>query len=173
MRLSDHPLVSADEIARRVDELAEAISRDYEGRDILVMPVLKGGVFFAADLMRRLTVPVRVDFIRARSYQGTRSGGTVEFLLPPSEPVAGRHVLVVEDILDTGRTTSAVLDRLQADGPASLALCVFLDKPSRRAVNIKADYVGLVIPDEYVVGYGLDHDERYRQLPAIYVLKDP
>lgn len=173
MRLSDRPLVSEEQITRRVDELAAAISRDFEGRELLVMPVLKGGVFFAADLMRRLTVPVFVDFIRARSYHGTRSGGTVEFLVSPSEPVVGRHVLVVEDILDTGRTTAAVLDRIQAEGPASLALCVFLDKPSRRLVDIKADYVGLEVPDVYVVGYGLDYNEQYRHLPAIYVLEDP
>ncbi len=171
MQRSREPLFSETVIARRIDELAADITRDYAGRDPMVVPVLKGGLFFAADLLRRLAFDLTVDFIRARSYEGHLSKGTVEFTFLPEQPLEGRHVLVVEDILDTGRTTAAVFDRLMAAGAASAELCALLDKPARRVTPIQARYTGFAIDDHFVVGYGLDHDECYRNLPAIYTLE--
>lgn len=172
MKPANKPLLTALDIGRRTDELAESISSDFAGRDLLVLPVLKGGLFFAADLMRRLKVPLTVDFIRARSYQGTHAQSGVEFLVFPTEPIEGKDVLIVEDIVDTGRTTAAILERLQAENPASLSLCALLDKSTRRDAPVEADYVGFQIGDDFVVGYGLDYNERYRELPAIYNLED-
>ncbi len=172
MKPSEAPLIGADAIARRVAELADTISRDSGSRELLVVPVLKGSIVFAADFIRALSVPVTIDFIRARSYQGTRSQGGVEFLVPLSEPVSGKHVLVVEDIIDTGRTTAAILDRLQAGAPASLRLCVLLDKHQARVVKVEADYVGFEIENRFVVGYGLDFEERFRELPAVHLLEE-
>ncbi len=170
MRLSDRPLISADRIRQRVDELAEAIDADHPDCDIVLVTVLKGATVFAADLMRRLQGCACLEFVRARSYAGTESRGHVEVTLLPEKPLEGRHVLVIEDILDTGRTTHAVLERLGAQNPAKLRLCTFLDKPARRIMPVTADYVGFSIDNHFVVGYGLDYEEKYRQLPAIYTL---
>jgi hypoxanthine phosphoribosyltransferase len=171
VQLSSEPLISEAAIAAKVVEMAAAITRDYASKTPVLVPVLKGGLFFAADLMRRLDFDLRVDFIRARSYAGHLSKGTVEFTFLPEQSLDGRHVLVLEDILDTGRTTSAVLDRLLAAGAASAELCALLDKPSRRVTPVTAKYIGFTIEDHFVVGYGLDCDECHRHLPAIYTLE--
>jgi hypoxanthine phosphoribosyltransferase len=171
MRLSPDPLLTAEQVRRRVNELADRISEDNAGRSLMLIAVLKGGTIFAADLMRRLTIPVSLDFIRARSYQGTQSQGRVDFTFLPEQQVRDRHVLVVEDILDTGVTAAGILRRLEAEQPASLALCTLLDKPSRRTTGVHADYVGFTIGDHFVVGYGLDYEERGRELPDIYILQ--
>lgn len=171
MRPSERPLITANAIARRVAELGNAISTDYADRDLIMVVVLKGGLFFAADLARAIRRPMALEYVRARSYDGDRSTGAVEVAVVPEYPLAGAHVLVVEDILDTGRTTQIVLDMLADMRPASLALCTLLDKPARRIVPISANYVGFTIDDHFVVGYGLDFNERYRELPSIHVLE--
>lgn len=171
MRPSERPLITADAIARRVTELGDAISTDYADRDLVMVVVLKGGLFFAADLARAIRRPMALEYVRARSYDGQRSTGAVEVAVVPERPLAGAHLLVVEDILDTGRTTQTVLDMLADMSPASLALCTLLDKPVRRIVPVSANYVGFTIDDFFVVGYGLDFNERYRELPSIHVLE--
>lgn len=170
MTLSDKPLISRSEIHRRLGELGSEISRDYDGRELLVVIVLRGSVIFAADLVRHLRVPLVMDFIRARSYRGTRSKGTVEFTFLPEASLTGKHVLIIEDILDTGRTVAAIFDRLEAAGTESLRLCTLLDKPHAHGEDIQADYVGFTVGDEFVVGYGLDYNERHRELPEIFTL---
>lgn len=175
MNLNKTPLLTAQEIQRRVGELAQAIDADYADRiggdSLRLIVVLKGGMVFAADLIRCLATPVTIDFVRARSYEGVQSTGTVELSYLLDQPLAGAHVLLVEDVLDTGRTTAAILERLEADGPASLAVCVLLDKPARRKLDVAAGYVGFTIDDHFVVGYGLDVQEHARQLPGIHVVK--
>lgn len=171
MRLNEEPLISASAIARRIDELADAVSRDYAGKALMAVIVLKGACIFAADLLRGVKVPVSLEFVRARSYQGTASSGRVDISVMTERSLEDAHVLVLEDILDTGRTTSTVLEKLAEQRPASLHLCAFLDKPSRRVVPIEATYTGFRIDDVFVVGYGLDYDEAYRQLPGIHVLE--
>lgn len=172
MRLSDTPLITADTIRKRTAELAKRISRDYAGKELLVIIVLKGGAFFGADLIRRLDLEVTVDFLRAKSYGKTRSTGAVDFLLLPDQPITDRHVLVVEDILDTGLTAQAILAHLAAAGPASVAVCALLDKPARRQTPIKGDYVAITIDNHFVVGYGLDCEERMRHLPDIWIAEE-
>jgi hypoxanthine phosphoribosyltransferase len=164
-------LLSPEQIAARVDELATEIARVYGDGPLVLLAVLKGAAHFASDLMRRLDLDVRLEFIRAKSYEGTDSSGTVRFNVVPEISLEGRDVLVVEDILDTGRTCAAILRKLEAQRPKSLAICTLLDKPSRRIESVEADYVGFTIEDHFVVGYGLDHDEQYRQLPGVYVLE--
>lgn len=171
MRLSAAPLYTPDQIQARVDALGAEIRRDYAGRDLVVLAVLKGALFFTADLVRAMAREVTVDCVRARSYAGTASTGEVRFTLLPEAPLAGRHVLVVEDILDTGRTAAALVARLRAERPASVAVCTLLDKPACRGVPFEADYVGFEIGPRFVIGYGLDHDERYRELPGIWTLE--
>ncbi len=171
MRLRDTPLLTSERIRRRVSELGCQISADFAGHDLTMLVVLKGGIVFASDLMRDLAVPLEVEFIRARSYAGTQSNGGVEITVWPETPVTGKHVLLVEDILDTGRTSTAMLERLRAEHPARLELCVLLDKPSRRIEPIQATYVGFTIDDVFVVGYGLDYEQRGRALPDIRVLE--
>jgi hypoxanthine phosphoribosyltransferase len=171
VRISERPLISEEAITRRVAELAETVSRAYDGRPLTAVVVLKGGLFFAADLLRRLTVPVTVEFMRARSYEGTDSSGVVEVLTRPDRPLTGANVLLVEDIVDTGRTTRVLLDALAQDRPASVALCALLDKPARRVVPVAAEFTGFAIEDAFVVGYGLDLDGAYRNLPAVHVME--
>lgn len=163
-------LYSAGQIAARVQTLAAEIDARYAGTELLLLAVLKGAAPFAADLMRHLHTPVRLDFIRARSYQGTASTGTVTITCYPEISLKDRHVLLVEDILDTGRTAAVLCAWVQSQAPASCAVCAFLDKPSRRTAPIHADFHGFTIPDLFVVGYGLDLDERYRELPDIRAL---
>jgi hypoxanthine phosphoribosyltransferase len=173
MHLEEAPLLAAEDIHRRVAELARTISGDYAGRRLLVIVGLKGGLVFAADLIRGLTVPVSIDFIRARSYDQTQSTGRLTLTLLPEQPLADKHVLLVEDIIDSGRTVHAMLEHLREGRPASLALCALLDKPAHRVVSFPVDYVGFAIGDHFDVGYGLDYKECGRELPAIYVFKSP
>ncbi len=159
------------EIADGVKRLAREIDRDFQGRRPLLVAVLKGSFVFAADLVRELEGPVSIDFVRASSYRGTESSGGVALSLDGVE-VLGRDVLVLEDIVDTGITALRLMETLGQAGPVSLKLCALLDKPSRRLVRIAPDYVGFTIPDHFVVGYGLDLDQEWRQLPDIYRLDE-
>jgi hypoxanthine phosphoribosyltransferase len=160
-------------ILSRLDEMASQISADYAGRDITVIAVLNGSLFFMADLLRRIQLPLRLDCLSVSSYHGgTQSTGTVTFDQTSLPDVTGRHVLILDDILDTGLTLNAIRDRLLAEtSPASVRICVLLRKEKPRARELEADYVGFNIGDEFVVGYGLDFDEHYRNLPFIGVLK--
>lgn len=171
MRLSDDALIARAAIAERIVALAEEIARDYAGKEPVLLCVLKGAVPFATALMQELQLPVVIDFIRAKSYEGTASSGTVTLHYTPDTPLAGRDVLLVEDILDTGRTAIALLEWTRAQGAASVRVCALLDKPSRREMAIKGDYVGFAIADAFVVGYGLDYEERFRELPDIRILE--
>lgn len=169
--LKPEPLFNKEDIEKRVGELGVRISRAYHGREVVLIVILKGSVVFATDLMRRLVdVDVSVEFIQARSYAGTLSTGSVHLTLGPEKPVTGKHVIIIEDILDTGRTSAAILDNLLQERPESVAICALIDKPSRRTFDIRADYVGFTIGNEYVVGYGLDYNDRFRNLTAIYAL---
>lgn len=166
-------MIAADEIAERVRQLAVQISTDYVGKQPLVVGVLKGAWIFLADLVRQLTIPVRCDFARVTSYgMGTETSGQPELLLDVVESVAGADVLVLDDILDTGISVAWLMNHLRQKNPASLRLCVLLDKAERRRVPVSADYVGFPIPDRFVVGYGLDCGEQFRQLPFIGCVKD-
>lgn len=168
----DRVLIDQQQIAAKVGELAEAISRDYAGKDPVLVAVLNGAVVFLSDLMRRLRIPVTIDFVKWSSYgDSTRSSGVVRILKDLDETVEGRHVLVVEDIIDTGLTLHYLLENLRSRSPASVKVVALLDKPSRRRVEVSADYLGFEIPDAFVVGYGLDYARRYRHLPYIGVLK--
>ena len=164
-------LVSEEEIRGIVDSLAARINRDYAGRRLLLIGILKGAYVFLADLARALTIPCEVEFLRVSSYRKGMQPGELEVMQDLAMPIEAYDVLVVEDILDSGKTLSAMLKHIQAKHPRSLALCAFLDKPSRRAVPVEADYVGRVIPDAFVVGYGLDYAQRYRSLPYIGILR--
>ena len=160
-------LISEDELRARVNELGEQVSRDYEGLDPLLVAVLKGAVIFAGDLLRAITIPCSIDFMAISSYgSGTESSGVVRILKDLDAPIAGRHVLVVEDIVDSGLTLSYLLGSLASRGPASLEICALLAKPDRREVDVACRYVGFEIPNRFVVGYGLDAEEHFRGLPV-------
>lgn len=160
-------LVTEEEAAEIVRRLGEQITRDYEGKNLLLVSVLKGAVVFMADIMRAIDLPLQIDFMVVSSYNKTESSGYVKIIKDLDADLSGKDILIVEDILDTGRTLSALLDILKMRNPASLKIVTFLDKPSRRVAEIEADYVGKVIPDAFVVGYGLDYDEDYRNLPFV------
>lgn len=172
MRLSAQPLLDAGVIRARVAALGEAITADFSGEAVLLLAVLKGAIVFAADLMREIHLDAEVDFIGVRSYSGTVSQGRLEWTLRPGTALRDRNVVLVEDILDTGRTSSALIDWLKGQDTATVSLCVLLDKPSRRVLPVTPDYTGFTIEDRFVVGYGLDYNERYRQLPCIYTLEE-
>jgi hypoxanthine phosphoribosyltransferase len=164
-------LVQPDELQHRIRELGAEISRDYAGRDLLLIGVLKGAVFFLADLMRRIEVPCEVDFMAVSSYgSSTDSSGVVRILKDLDAPLEGRDVLIVEDIVDSGLTLQYLMRTLQTRGPASLAVCALLTKPERRKAEVPARYVGFEIPDKFAIGYGLDYAERYRNLPYVATL---
>ncbi len=166
-------LISRDEIAKAVAKLAREIKRDYQGKQPLLISVLKGSFVFMADLIRQLDLPLELDFIRLSSYGAAReSSGKVKVVQGIKTPIRGRDVLVVEDIVDTGITISFLLDYLQKKNPASLKLCVLTDKPSRRRVSVPIHYLGFTVPDKFIAGYGLDFDEKFRNLPDIYTLED-
>jgi hypoxanthine phosphoribosyltransferase len=166
-------LVDADTLSGRITELGDEISADYEGRDLLLIGVLKGAVFFMADLMRHLTVPCELDFMAISSYgAATDSSGVVRILKDLDINIEGRDVLVVEDIIDSGLTLSYLMRNLRARRPASLEICALLTKPARREIDIPVRYVGFEIPNRFVVGYGLDFAERYRNLPYVGVLQE-
>jgi hypoxanthine phosphoribosyltransferase len=164
-------LVQPDELQHRVRELGAEISRDYAGSDLLLIGVLKGAVFFLADLMRHIDIPCEVDFMAVSSYgSSTDSSGVVRILKDLDQPLEGRHVLIVEDIVDSGLTLQYLMRTLQTRGPASLEVCALLTKPERRKVEMPARYVGFEIPDKFAIGYGLDYAERYRNLPYVATL---
>ena len=168
----DHVLFSEEQLAQRVAEIAAQIDKDYAGKEPLLVSVLRGSFVFMADLVRQITVPCTVDFMAVSSYDsGTTSSGQVKIVKDLSETIEGKDVIVVEDILDSGNTLSYLLKLLEARRPASIRLCTLLDKPERRTKPVEVQYSGFTIPDEFVVGYGLDYDERYRNLPYIGVLK--
>lgn len=171
LHLSAHPLIDRDTLHARVTALASELDARFAGQPVLVLVVLKGSVPFSADLMRLLHLPLHVEYIRAKSYEGQTTTGEVVFSHLPEEPMQDRHVLIVEDILDTGNTAVAILDFVKAQHPASITLVSLLDKPSRRVREISADFVGFTIDDHFVVGFGLDYNERYRELDAIYTLE--
>ncbi|MCQ2081414.1 MAG: hypoxanthine phosphoribosyltransferase [Lachnospiraceae bacterium] len=165
-------LLSEEEVNKRVLELGQAISKDYEGEEVLLIGILKGGVFITCELAKRISVPVSLDFMSVSSYQGTQSSGVVKIIKDLDQAIEGKNVVVVEDIIDTGRTLSYLLKYLGNRNPKSMRLCTLLDKPDRRVVDdVKVDYTGFVIPDEFVVGFGLDYDQRYRNLPYIGVVE--
>src|SRR3954453_17849147 len=164
-------LVQPDELRRKVADLGAAISRDYDGRDVLLVGVLKGALFFLSDLMRELSIPCEVDFMAVASYgSATDSSGVVRIIKDLDAPIEGRHVLIVEDIVDSGLTLQYLLRTLEARNPASIEVCALLTKPERRKVDTPARYVGFEIPDKFAIGYGLDYAERYRNLPYVATL---
>ncbi len=172
--MSEHVkvLLSEEEVDVRIQTIGEQISRDYAGRSVHLICVLKGGSFFLCELAKRITVPVSLDFMSVSSYGSeTKSSGVVKIVKDLDESVRDKDVIVVEDIVDSGRTLSYLMEMLRDRGPASLKLCTLLDKPDRRVMDVKVDYTGFQIPDEFVVGYGLDYDQKYRNLPYIGVLE--
>ena len=166
-------LLTEEQIASRIAELGEILSADYRDKNPIVLGVMKGVVVFYADMIRKIAVPCEMDFMWASSYEGTDSTGNVVIKRDVSADIEGRHVLILEDIYDTGNTLSYVCEHLQRKKPASLKVCTLLDKPSRRkpGVTLEADYVGFTIPNAFVVGYGLDYNEYYRNLPYVGILK--
>ena len=165
-------LISQQDGEAKIKELGARISKEYEGKEIHLVCVLKGGAFFMCELAKYITVPCSLDFMSVSSYGGdTKSSGVVKIVKDLDEPINGKHVLVVEDIIDSGRSLSYLVDMLSDRGPASLRLCTLLDKPSRRVVDVDVEYTGFEIPDQFVVGYGLDYDQKYRNLPYIGVVE--
>jgi hypoxanthine phosphoribosyltransferase len=165
-------LVTAEDLNRRVVELGLEVSRDYEGKDVLLLGILKGAVFFLSDLMRAMEIPAEVDFMAISSYgSATKSSGVVRILKDLDRPIEGRHVLIIEDIVDSGLTLRYLLGNLRGRNPRSLEVCALLSKREARVVEVPVRYVGFEIPDEFVVGYGLDYEERYRSLPHVAILQ--
>lgn len=166
-------LLSEEEVNTRINQVAAQISKDYEGKEVHLICILKGGVFFTCELAKRLTVPVSMDFMSVSSYgDDTKSSGVVRIVKDLDEPLTDLHVLIVEDIIDSGRTLSYLIEVLKQRGPASIHLCTLLDKPERRVKKqVKVDYTCFTIPDEFVVGYGLDYAQKYRNLPYIGVVE--
>ncbi len=172
MQAIEKVLISEEALKEKVTELAAKISEDYTGKDLLLISVLKGGFVFAADLFRALSIPASVDFMAVSSYgASSKSSGVVKILKDLDRPVEGKDVLIVEDILDSGVTLNYLKDLLLRRGVKTLKICTILNKPDRRKADIYADYVGFDIPDAFVVGYGLDYDEKYRNLPFVGILK--
>jgi len=166
-------LLTEEQISAKVKELGEIISRDYKGKDLLLVSVLKGSIIFMADLMRAITINANIDFLSVSSYGNeVKTSGVVKILKDLDVSIENKDVLVVEDILDSGLTLSYILGILSDRNPKSLKICTFLDKPERRKANIKADYSGFTVPDEFVVGYGLDYAEKYRNLPVVGILQE-
>lgn len=166
-------MLSQKEIEKKVVELAGKIQKDYEGQDILLVGILKGASVFVADLMRKIDLNVNIDFMSVSSYgSGTESSGTVKILKDLDVDIEGKNVLIVEDIIDSGATLRNLYDTLMTRNPKSLKLCTLLDKPERRKVHIDVDYVGFTIEDKFIVGYGIDYDEKYRNLPYIAMVED-
>ena len=165
-------MFTEEEVDKRIRELGEQISKDYAGKTVHLICVLKGGSFYMTELAKRITVPVTLDFMSASSYgSSTKSSGVVKIVKDLDEPLKDKDVLIVEDIVDSGRTLSYLMKMLGDRGPASIKLTTLLDKPDRRVTDVTVDYTGFVIPDEFVVGYGLDYDQRYRNLPYIGVVE--
>ncbi len=166
-------MISEKEVDERIHEMAEAINRDYAGKDnVHLICILKGSVFVTTELAKRITIPVTMDFMSVSSYGGgTESSGRVRIIKDLDESIEGKDVIIIEDIIDSGRTLRYLMDMLEGRKPASLKLCTLLDKPSRRVVDVKVDYTGFEIPDEFVVVFGMDYDQKYRNLPYIGVVE--
>ena len=165
-------LLSEEEVDRRIKEVADQINRDYAGKEVHLICVLKGGVFFMCELAKRITVPVSLDFMSVSSYgDDTKSSGVVRIVKDLDQPLEGKDVLIVEDIIDSGRTLSYLVENLKSRGAKTVRLCTLMSKPSRRVVDVPVDYIGYEIPDEFVVGYGLDYAQRYRNLPYVGVVE--
>ena len=165
-------LIPEKELKEKIAEMGEMISKEYEGKEILMICVLRGGVFFACELAKHITGPLTMDFMSVSSYgSGTSSSGNVKIIKDLEDSIEGKHVLIAEDIVDSGNTLSKLIALLKARKPASIKLCTLLDKPDRRVVEIEADYTCFKIPDKFVVGYGLDYDQHYRNLPYIGVVE--
>lgn len=165
-------LISEKDVAAKIAEMGAQISEDYKGESIYLLCILKGGAFFATELAKHITVPVSIDFMSVSSYGGeTTSSGIVRIVKDLDTPIEGKHVLIAEDIIDTGRTLAYLMEHLWQRKPKSLKLCTLLDKPDRRVSDVKVDYTGFEIPDKFVVGYGLDYDQKYRNLPYVGVVE--
>ena len=165
-------LISEEDVAKKIAQMGAQISKDYEGEGVYLLCILKGGVFFTTELAKHITVPVNIDFMSVSSYGGeTTSSGIVRIVKDLDTPIEGKNVLIAEDIIDTGRTLAYLMEHLRQRKPKSLKLCTLLDKPDRRVSDVKVDYTGFEIPDEFVVGYGLDYDQRYRNLPYVGVIE--
>jgi len=165
-------LITEEDVDKRIEELGKQISRDYAGKQVHLICILKGGVFFMCELAKRITIPVSMDFMSVGSYgDGTASSGIVKIAKDLDESLEDKDVIIVEDIIDSGRTLAYLFEILKKRGPRSMGLCTLLDKPERRVRDVKVDYVGFEIPDEFVVGYGLDYAQRYRNLPYIGVVE--
>nr|WP_307991375.1 hypoxanthine phosphoribosyltransferase [uncultured Niameybacter sp.] len=172
MMLKLETLIAEEDLQRRIQELGAQISKDYEGREIVMLCVLKGGVMFMADLAKRVTVPMKMEFMAVSSYGNEyKSSGIVKIIKDLDEPIDGKDVLIVEDIIDSGRTLSYLKNILETRNPNSIKICTLLDKPDQRVVDVDVDYVGFTIPDSFVIGYGLDYHQLYRNLPYIAVNK--
>jgi len=166
-------IITQEDIAKKVDELAAEIRKDYRGKNPLLIGILKGSFVFLADLVRAMNIPAEIDFVRLASYgSGTESSGKIKLVKDIETPIKDRHVLVVEDIVDRGLTVRFLLDYLSFRKPASLKLCTLFNKPSKRKVEVPIDYVGFTVPDAFVVGYGLDLDEKFRYLPDLCILEE-
>jgi hypoxanthine phosphoribosyltransferase len=166
-------LIDEDSLQAKVKELGAKIAEDYKGKDLLLICVLKGAVVFVSDLMKRIDLPLEIDFMAVSSYGcDTKSSGVVRILKDLDKGVEGKHILIVEDIIDSGLTLSYLIENLKARCPESVEICTILDKPDRRTANINIKYTGFQVPDEFVVGYGLDYAEKYRNLPYVAVLKE-
>ena len=165
-------MIPEEEVLARIEELGKQISEEYAGEEVHLICILKGSVMFMSDLAKRITVPVTMDFMKVSSYgDGTQSSGRVKISKDLDETVEGKNVIVIEDIIDTGRTLAYLLEVLKLRNPKTLKLCTLLDKPERRVSNVKVDYVGFQIPDEFVVGYGLDYAQKYRNFPYVGVVE--
>ena len=165
-------LIPEEEAAKRIEEIGKQISEDYAGRQVHLICILKGGVFFMCELAKRITLPVTIDFMQVSSYGAeTKSSGVVRLSKDLDEPLQGKNVIIVEDIIDSGRTLNHLVKLLGQRNPRSMTICTLLDKPSRRVVDVEVKYTGFQIPDEFVVGYGLDYDQRYRNLPYIGIIE--
>jgi len=170
--LQPEMLITREQLAARVTELGAQITRDYQGKELVLVGILKGSVLFLADLLREIDLPLTLDFMATSSYgSATKSSGVVRIMKDLDHDIVDKHVLVIEDIIDTGLTMSFLKNNLLSRGAASIRVCSLLDKPERRLVRLSSDYTGFTVPDAFVVGYGLDFDQRYRNLPEIGVLK--
>lgn len=171
MREKVNVLIDENVVDEKIKEVAEVISKDYEGRQVHMICVLKGGVFFMTELAKRITVPVSMDFMAVSSYQGTQSSGRIKIVKDLDESVEGKDVLIVEDIVDSGRTLSALIKFFKERGAKSVKLCTLLDKPETRIADVQVDYKCFDVPNKFVVGYGLDYNQKYRNLPYIGVIE--
>ena len=172
-KITKEVMITREELAEKTRELGAAITKDYEGKEVLLVCVLNGAIMFMSDLMKEINLPVEIDFMAVSSYgNSTKSSGVVKIIKDLDKSVDGKHILIVEDIIDSGLTLHYLIDNLKSRGPASVEICTLLDKPSGRKADVHTRYKGFYIKDEFVVGYGLDYAEKYRNVPYIFVLKE-